>query len=165
MKRRPARGILPALVAGFALVLGACVADGPPETGIGRQATWYSYLGGEDLRRACVAGAPDHLRFVYQGLYGRQVRGYELTRAHGAEQAALRAQAWGAPALIDFDRNGPSLGSPADAQVPVTALQWAAIEAALSSSGFDAAPPTGAFLRSDRYFWAVSALSKPCSAP
>ena len=160
-RRRPApvfAAFLPglALVLG-ALVLGACVANGPPETGLGRQGTWFSYVGGEDLRRGCVAGAPDRLRFVYQALYARQVRGYELTRQAGADVAGLRAQAWGAPALLDFPGGVPSLGAPTEARVPLSPLQWAAIEAALSESGFESPAPAGAFLRSDRYFWTVSA--------
>jgi hypothetical protein len=143
-----------ALVAG---TLGGCTLAGPPATGPGRQVGWYGYVGGSDIRQSCLPGADDHVRFVYQATYARQVRGYELVVARGADVGSLRSQAWGPPALLSFGGGGPSLGGPVESRAVVEKQDLARIEAALRESRFDAPAPVGALLRSDRYFWTVAA--------
>jgi hypothetical protein len=137
--------------------LGACAVQGPPTTSVGRQIVWYGYLAGDDIRRACGNGAVDRIRFVYQATYARQVRGYELTGAPGADIAGLRSQAWGSPTLLSFERGAPSIGSPVEARLMLDRRQIADLHQAVAASGFDGRPPVGAFLRSDRYFWTVAA--------
>lgn len=147
-------------IAALALVtgtLGGCTLAGPPATGPGRQVGWYGYIGGADIRRSCLPGADEHVRFVYQATYAGQVRGYELVVARGADVGGLRAQAWGAPALLSFGGGGPGLGGPIESRAVVEKQDLARIEAGLRESRFDAPAPVGALLRSDRYFWTVAA--------
>lgn len=154
MNNSPLRITLLALVA--ASVTG-CTLTGPPSTGLGRQLGWYAYLGGDDIRRTCVPGADDHMRFVYQATFAGQVRGYELVVPGGSDTGGLRSQAWGAPALMSFGPGGPSLGGPVEAHAVVEPAELSALAAALGESRFDGAAPVGARLRSDRYFWTVAA--------
>jgi len=145
------------LVVLAAISVAGCTLAGPPNTGPGRQVGWYAYLGGDDIRQACVPGADEHLRFVYQATFAAQVRGYELVVPAGAGSGGLRSQAWGAPALMSFGPGGPGLGGPVEARSVVDGGDLSALAAALEESRFDRPPPVGARLRSDRYFWTVAA--------
>jgi len=154
MNKNSLRITLLPLVAAF---VAGCTLAGPPTTALGRQVGWYAYLGGDDIRQACVAGADDHLRFVYQATFAGQVRGYELLVPRGADHGDLRSQAWGAPALMSFGPGGPSLGGPVEARAVIEGAELAKLAATLEESRFDAPAPAGARLRSDRYFWTVAA--------
>ena len=59
------------------LILGACASLGEDHP-ITRKFNWFAHLGGEEIRRACQAGAPDRYRFVYNGIYVEQVRSYDI---------------------------------------------------------------------------------------
>lgn len=59
------------------LILGACARLGEDHP-ITRKLNWFAHLGGEDIRQACQAGAPDRYRFVYNGIYVEQVRSYDI---------------------------------------------------------------------------------------
>jgi hypothetical protein len=67
--------------AAAAAAVSACVSGGMADLTdpVSRQATWFSFLDGEDLRPACRAGAADRARLVYNGRYVDQVRVYEWT--------------------------------------------------------------------------------------
>ena len=59
-------------------LLAACASTGPEDNPFVRSATWFSYVGGDDLRVACTAGSPDRYRLVYNGNYKEQRRTYDL---------------------------------------------------------------------------------------
>lgn len=65
---------------------------GEPANPIERSLTWFSYLAGDDIKAACRSGAPDRYRFVYNGIYQRQIRGYELTPTATGAELTVRAR-------------------------------------------------------------------------
>jgi hypothetical protein len=48
------------------------------EQPIVRSFNWFSYVGGEDIRSACVPGGRNRLRLVYNALWEEQVRVYDI---------------------------------------------------------------------------------------
>ncbi len=60
------------------LVAGGCASQGSVGNPLVRKVTWYSFLNGDDIRKACIAGAPDRWRMVLNAVYSEQVRVYEL---------------------------------------------------------------------------------------
>ncbi|MBT5571652.1 MAG: hypothetical protein HOJ90_10575 [Alphaproteobacteria bacterium] len=72
------------------LTLAACTtytgSDGNP---LSRSFTWFSFVAGDDIKAACTPDSNDHYRFVYNGVYERQIRAYELRgREEGASYSA-----------------------------------------------------------------------------
>jgi hypothetical protein len=142
----------------FAVVLGACVAQGPAEDPVSRSFTWFSYLSGEDIQRRCEAGGRDRWRFVYNAVWGEQVRSYDLVRDSGGDGATLRARVIGEANLARFDLRDPLepwRGEEAQAYLPPAAV--AELERSLAASDFDAPAPEGTYLRSDGFYWVASA--------
>src|SRR5947207_5833773 len=43
-----------------------------------RTFNWFSYVGGDDIRSACVPGGRDRVRLVYNALWEEQVRVYDV---------------------------------------------------------------------------------------
>jgi hypothetical protein len=69
------------------VTLTACTYQGRIEEPATIKLTWYSYLGGDDLRRACVPGAAERYRLVYNGHYDEQLRSYEIMGLEGGGAA------------------------------------------------------------------------------
>ena len=59
---------------------------------VSRSFTWFSFVAGDDIKSACVADSPDHFRFVYNGVYERQIRAYELKADNGGAVYSARAR-------------------------------------------------------------------------
>ena len=122
-----------------------------------RTVSWFSYLDGTDIRTACVKGAPDSYRLVYNGRYEEQVRSYEVV-ADGAGGAYLTARAKGrANAFeVSFDdvlapwrwKRSQTRLSPAEFQQFIALLQ---------QSGQFAGAPVGLRLFSGDFYWVGSA--------
>lgn len=70
--------------------LAACTTfDGTTDNPVERSLTWFSYVGGDDIRAACTPDGPDQFRFVYNAVYERQIRAYDLRLgADGADQTS-----------------------------------------------------------------------------
>jgi len=139
-------------------LLVGCTAPGPVENPIGRTLTWFSYVGGEDIRNQCQVGAPDRWRFVYNGTYEEQVRGYDVAADPISRGAVFEARVYNQPSLVSIDLRDP-LGAwkgKYDRRL-LNAEQREALQQALASSGFNNPAPKGQFLRSDAYYWVVSA--------
>src|SRR3546814_20917874 len=49
------------------------------------KATWLSYLNGDDMRAACVEGAPLPYRLIYNADYDEQLRSYDVTGTPGSD--------------------------------------------------------------------------------
>jgi len=142
------------------LGLGACTTyRGEPANPVERSLTWFSYLAGDDIKAACKPGGPDRYRFVYNGIYQVQIRGYELTPT--ASGADLTVRARGRSGRVDrfsFDNPfGPwdMIGSRAAlsnaAAAAIVDAYAAAVETSPSSAGqrFD----------SNAYYWIVASCS------
>ena len=153
MSRKLGLGVL----AGALLWLSGCASSGPVDNPVGSVLTWFSYVGGEDIRDACHPGAPEMWRFVYNGDYQEQVRAYDLTVLHSGG-ARLQIRVTGPRNILAVNALNPFQPWEAKRQdVWLSPAQMAALRDALHRSGFDNPAPRGTFLRSDGYYWAVSA--------
>ncbi len=142
------------------LGVAACTTyQGAPANPIERSLTWFSYLAGDDISLACRSGGPDHYRFVYNGIYELQIRGYELTPVPGGADLTVRAR--GRSGLINrFTVDNPFgpwklLQSQAHLDNPTAASVIEAYAAAIATSP----PSAGQLLDSNEYYWIVAACS------
>src|SRR3546814_378669 len=67
------------------LLLAACLYRGNIDDPMTIKATWLSYLNGDDMRAACVEGAPLQYRLIYNADYDEQLRSYEVTGTPGSD--------------------------------------------------------------------------------
>ena len=148
-------GLIGAAAAGLALA--ACAYRGPTDNPVATSLTWFSYAAAGDIRRTCAPGAPDRLRFIYNGLYDVQVRTYDVTMRQGGE-AMLSTSVRGSADLL----SGISITDPLKpwrsnrAETPVRAGEVAALRRAVEESGFLAPPRVGLQLPSDEFYWLVA---------
>ena len=144
------------MLAAGALLLAGCASSGPVSDPVARNLSWFSYLAGDDIRAACAPGAPDRYRFVYNAIWGEQVRAYDVTL--GPSDAVQVSRVFGSANLLSldpFDPQGPWRGQRSEVALPPAG---AALMAGLLP-GEEAVKP-GAFLRSDDYYWAASACEE-----
>src|SRR3546814_5070289 len=71
------------------LLLAACLYRGNIDDPMTIKATWLSYLNGDDMRAACVEGAPLQYRLIYNADYDEQLRSYERSEEHTSELQSL----------------------------------------------------------------------------
>src|SRR3546814_13261450 len=67
------------------LLLAACLYRGNIDDPMTIKATWLSYLNGDDMRAACVEGAPLQYRLIYNADYDEQLRSYAVTGTPGSD--------------------------------------------------------------------------------
>lgn len=156
MKLRAAALAMPMILA-FA----ACTYQGATDP-ISRKFSWYDYVGGNDIRRACTPGAPDRYRFVYNAIYVEHVRTYDLqTRVGRPGENLLTARVIGQPGVASWD-----VGQPSDILGPwkgKTAQTWirdsdvATLVASATETGLFGPAPTRLRLDSDAFYWTVAA--------
>ena len=156
------RKVLPVLLAA-AIGLTACTYR---EGGIGgpitRKFQYFSYLGGDDIRDGCVAGAPARYRLVYNAVWDEQVRTYDLRRGAPGAGATLETHVFGGlPNLAEgfnpLDPTGPWRGASARRQLDEST--YLALIRAIEASGFGEPAPSGTSLPSWGFYWAVSACA------
>ncbi len=105
---------------------------------------------------ACSANAADQYRFVYNGVYERQIRAYDLRLGDGgAEQSSRARNTAGNVANFQF-RNplGPWELSRSEARL--TATEVSAILDGLQRDVASAPDSAGQRLRSNKFYWAVA---------
>ena len=142
----------------LAIILAGCAYRGSIDTPPTVKVTWYSYLNGDDIRAACVPGAMDQFRLVYNADYDRQLRSYEVV-ADGAGGAFLtaRAQSGSGLQLQRFSLNDPlALGNWRKSQNRFSPVVFAAFTHALKVSGAFEPAPEGLRLYSDQFYWVAS---------
>lgn len=141
-----------------ALGLAACTTfDGSADNPVERSLTWFSYVAGDDVRAACATDSPDQYRFVYNAVYERQIRAYDLRLGpDGADQVSRARNRAGNVANFQF-RNplGPWELRRSDARL--TDAEVAAIVDGLQTDVAAAPPSAGQSLRSNTFYWAVAA--------
>lgn len=74
------------------LALGACTYTGEPTDPVERSLTWFSYVGGDDIRARCRPGGASEFRFAYNGSYERQIRAYDLVATSAGADLLARAR-------------------------------------------------------------------------
>jgi hypothetical protein len=146
-------------IAFMCLALTSCAYTGDTGNPIERSLSWYSYIGGEDIRAACRAGGPDRYRFVYNGNYELQIRAYDLTPIlDGAELTARARGRSGQINLFSFDEPfGP--WSLQRAAVALSNTEASQIATALGTAAAAAPPAAGQSLQSYEFYWIVTGCS------
>lgn len=140
------------------LFLLGCAASGPDDNPLTRSFTWFSYLGGNDIRERCGPGSPDALRFVYNAQWHDQVRTYEVRPGSGGRAGTVEARVLGQGDIASIDVNDvlrPWRGDRADS--PITPAELDQLAAALDRAIAGPRMRPGQFLRSDAYYWVASA--------
>ena len=139
--------------------MAGCAYTGEPGNPISRSFTWFSYIGGDDIRAACRSGGADHYRFVYNGHYELQIRAYDLVPVSGG--AELTARARGRSGNVRrFSFSEPFGPWKLDrAAASLSNAQAEAIVAALSQAAAKAPPAAGQNMQSYDFFWIVTACS------
>lgn len=146
------------LVPILVLFLFGCAASGPDDNPLTRGFTWYSYLGGDDIRNRCAAGSPDALRFVYNARWHDQVRTYEVRPGSGGRAGVVEARVLGQGDIATIraeDVMRPWRGDRADS--PITPVEFDQLAAALDQAIGGPRMQPGKFLRSDAYYWVATA--------
>jgi len=147
-----------AITAVAAIGLAACTTyDGSADNPVERSLTWFSFVAGEDIRSACTTGSSDHYRFVYNGVYERQIRAYELRPGEAGAEFVARARGR-AGNVANFQISNP-LGPwelrRSDARL--TSAETAAIVSGLTTDVAAAPASAGQRLPSNMFYWTVAA--------
>ena len=140
-----------------ALGLAACTTfEGSVDNPIERSFSWFSYVAGDDIRAACQPGSPDQYRFVYNGVYARQIRAYDLRlNGDGGEQTSRARNKPGNVANFQFSNPlGPWELRRSEARL--TGDEVAEIVDALKRDVAAAPASAGQRLRSNNFYWAVA---------
>lgn len=150
--------LLPVLLS--ALLLAACTYRGNIDNPATIKATWISYLNGDDMRAACVEGAPLQYRLIYNADYDKQLRSYEVTGARtdggDAGGARLVTRVLGQSGLV---LNEMSFSDPLAftrwkrSEAPLAPSVVERLNAELEASGAFAPAPTGLQLFSKETYW------------
>lgn len=142
------------------VLLASCTTyDGAADNPVERSLTWFSYVAGDDIRASCTAESRDHFRFVYNAVYQKQIRAYDLK---GVETgAAFTVRVRNEPGNIANFRIQDPLGPWAleEARADLTNDQASEIIDALSRDAEGAPPAAGQQLASNEYYWIVSGCS------
>lgn len=144
------------LIAGMGLILSGCMSDGTIDNYFKRKATWASFVGGGDIKQACEAASPDHIRAFYNGDKTVQVRIYDIQPVQDAYQYRSRilASGIGHNAMPLFDPS--SWVSPSDTAKSISETEWTEFKTALMNDGLTQPAPVGRTLFSGSFFWVVS---------
>lgn len=148
-------------------ILSACTYQGDTVEGFGtdhpitRKFSWFSYVGGEDIRAACNAGAQDRYRFVYNGVYSEQVRSYDLAGSREPGRFDLKVAVIGEADLssVITELAKPDLFAPWRPKVSTISLRQkdvTALTAALAEDGYFGPTKIGLELPSIGFYWVVS---------
>jgi hypothetical protein len=143
------------VAAASALVLSVagCAYTGGVDKPLVQKTSWFSFLNGDDIRKACVDGAPPHYRFVYNGRYEEQVRAYDVVgdgRGGAFLHTRVQTQAT-VHSLTSGDLLAPWRWKSSRADLDPSAMQG--FEASLKDSGFFSGAPSGLRLDSRRFYW------------
>ncbi len=141
------------------LVVAACSDVSRIDTPVVGKVSWFAYLGGEDIRAACVPGAPARYRFVYNAVIDEQVRSYDMTQT--ADGASFDARVpTSAPTLFEFRPGAANAWNPRRADTrSIDRATYLAIARQLEADGFGAPPDTKHNLSAWDFYWLVTACA------
>lgn len=118
-----------------------------------RKATWFSFVGGDDIRASCQPGTPDRYRLVYNAVYGEQLRVYETDSV----RRTLSAKVVGPDNLTQVsvdDLLAPWRAKAATA--PLSPADWQDLRDQLKQAGAFGPAAAGLELPSRSYFWTAA---------
>lgn len=142
-----------AVMALVLLVVGCSYDGGGLGNPISRRFEWFSFVGGDDIRAACVAGSADRYRLIYTALYNEQVRVYEVDAA--SRQLTEKVLRPANLARFNLEDIG-SLWEPVTATVSLSKSEYDALQQSFVASGLYAPPPVGLDLASHSYNWTAA---------
>jgi hypothetical protein len=155
------RNLLTVLLTSGAIsaLLAGCAYHGSGQSNVDnpvyRKVAWFSYIDGYDIRQACVPGADDRYRLVYNGQYEAQIRSYEMT---GSESGGYYiARAMSQPNLLDWTTD--DLLSPwrwKKSEQPMSQAEVAEFADKLAASGWGQGAPQGKKLHSRDFYWTAA---------
>lgn len=139
----------------FAVIFAAsCTYTGKSNDPVSRKFSWFSYVNGDDIRKVCADLGANRYRFVYNGIYQRQTRSYDVL--FHAKKIVMQVR--GPAHLNSFDTSdllSPWRGTREELYVGDRELD--ALTKTLTSSAALQPAPTGLRLYSDKFYWTVSA--------
>jgi hypothetical protein len=143
------------------LILGGCASLGEDHP-LNRKFNWFGHLGGADIRQACVAGAPERYRFVYNGIYVEQVRSYDIlgtnAPAYHRLKVAVAEQADLTEIITELAR--PDIFQPWRPRIGSTILSNETVQnmkSVLQGDDFFTSKPPARGISSIEFYWGVSA--------
>jgi hypothetical protein len=137
--------------------VGACGTQPHVDDPIGRKFTWGDFLAGGDIRRSCDSRRSDIYRFVYNGVYGEQVRIYEVAARPDRSGGEVHARVLNAVNLLDPDLfRTDKLIRGVESRLAIDREELRRIDRAVADEAAVRAAPPGTFLPSDRFYWTFS---------
>lgn len=120
--------------------------------------TWFSYVGGDDIRQQCLAGAPERYRLIYNGIYGEQVRTYDVVGEPQSGGALMSIRVLGSADVGGVTPQTVLFGQPSDAptRVRIDEAQLRDLASSMDRSGYLQPAPAGLRLPSRRFYWVAS---------
>lgn len=118
-----------------------------------RKTHWFSFVGGDDIRKTCAAGTPDRYRLVYNAVYDEQIRIYEMDSLR--RQLRIRVIDQGNAGRLSSE----DLLAPWRAQEEAVQLDqptYDRVMASFAQGGMFAPPPAGLDLPSRSYYWVAA---------
>jgi hypothetical protein len=132
----------------------SCTYKGGVENPVTRKFTWFSYVNGDDIRKVCAELGADRYRFVYNGIYQRQTRTYDVFFHTGKIKITVNGEANLRNTSLN-DLFSPWRATTSEIDVERKVLKE--IKNSLISSAALQPAPTGLRLYSDKFHWTVAA--------
>lgn len=137
-------------------LLAGCAARGAVDDSVVRTATWFSYVGGADMKSRCLESDGTRMRLVYNAVWGEQVNTWDLLPSATGEGGVVIFRQFAGGILGDLDfsnlqRTFDRLGGVHE-RAELTAPQWAELQARAARTFTEPALAPGSFLRSDSYY-------------
>ncbi len=141
------------------LLVSCTTYSGSADNPIERSLTWFSYVAGDDIKASCAAGSRDHFRFVYNAVYQKQIRAYDMKGVDAG--ADLVARVRNEPGNVSGFRIQDPLGpwALAESRASISNEQASDIVDALSRDAERAPASAGQQLASNEFYWIVSGCS------
>ncbi|NVJ93783.1 MAG: hypothetical protein HWE34_19105 [Methylocystaceae bacterium] len=132
----------------------SCTYTGTGGNPISRKFTWFSYVNGDDIRKVCADLGADRYRFVYNGIYQRQTRSYDVFFHAKQLNIQVRGDAEINKIKMD-DLFAPWRG--VTTEVLLDEKMLSEIKQSLIASAALQPAPQGLRLYSDKFYWTVAA--------
>ena len=132
----------------------ACSYTGGINDPITRKFSWFSYVNGDDIRKVCSTLGADRYRFVYNGIYERQTRSYDVFFHSKKIKMQVRGEANIRDMTLD-DIVAPWRG--VNEELLIGDKELKAIKQSLIASAALHPIATGLRLYSDKFYWTVAA--------
>ncbi len=124
-----------------------------------RPLTWFSYVAGDDIRKACLGGGREYFRVVYKTIYEKQIRTYEMQGVDGGARYTARPRNESGQMLRFQFSNLLGPWELSSANVTLTDSQPVVIVDAFSRNAAAAPDPAGRQVAGNEFYCIVSACN------